>query len=141
MQLPPDEELVMISGSPPIRAEKVRYYEDHELAARIHPPPTMGRVDQVVGAQVPVVPQSGDWAGALTGPPSDETDSANAGIRREPELPEHDEIVLQTRRLTDEFELIEDEPDDDVQRQRVMQRTFGTVARQVSLDPGDDMRM
>src|SRR5215475_6999691 len=30
MQLPPDDELVMISGSPPIRAKKVRYYEDHE---------------------------------------------------------------------------------------------------------------
>ena len=25
--------------------------------------------------------------------------------------------------------------------QRIMQRTFGTVARQVSLDPGDDMQM
>jgi type IV secretion system protein VirD4 len=73
--------------------------------------------------------------------PPDETDSANAGIRREPELPEHEEIVLQPRQLTDEFELIDDEPDDDAQRQRVMQRSFGTVARQVSLDPSDDMRM
>ena len=69
------------------------------------------------------------------------SDSANAGIRREPELPEHEEIVLQPRIVADEFELIDDEPDDDAQRQRLMQRTFGTVARQVSLDPGDDMRM
>ena len=30
---------------------------------------------------------------------------------------------------------------DQVQRQRIMQRTFGAVARQVSLDPGDDMQM
>ena len=35
----------------------------------------------------------------------------------------------------------DEEPDDEVQRQRIMQRTFGTVARQVSLDPGDDMQM
>ena len=28
MQLPPDDEIVMVSGSPPIRAKKVRYYED-----------------------------------------------------------------------------------------------------------------
>jgi len=34
-----------------------------------------------------------------------------------------------------------DEPDDDAQRQRVMQRSFGAIARQVSLDPGDDTRM
>ena len=36
-----------------------------------------------------------------------------------------------------EFDPMDDEPDDEVQRQRIMQRTFGTVARQVSLDPGD----
>jgi type IV secretion system protein VirD4 len=141
MQLPPDDELVMVSGAPPIRAKKVRYYEDRELAARILPPPALATGDQVVGAQGPLVQQSRDWGGKVAEPPSDGTDSANAGVRREPELPEHEEIVLQPRKLTDEFELIDDEPDDDAQRQRVMQRSFGTVARQVSLDPGDDMRM
>jgi type IV secretion system protein VirD4 len=141
MQLPPDDELVMVSGSPPIRAKKVRYYEDRELTARVTPPPALASGDQVVGAQNPLVQQSRDWAGAVAEAPPDETDSANAGIRREPELPEHEEIVLHPRKLTDEFELIEDEPDDGAQRQRLMQRTFGTVARQVSLDPGDDMRM
>ena len=40
-----------------------------------------------------------------------------------------------------EFEPADEEPDDEVQRQRIMQRTFGTVARQVSLDPADDMGM
>ena len=96
--------------------------------------------DHIAGTQDRLAQQSGDWAGAVA-EPSDETDSANAGIRREPELPEHEEIVPQPLKLTDEFELIDDEPDDDAQSQRVMQRSFGTVARQVSLDPGDDMRM
>jgi type IV secretion system protein VirD4 len=36
---------------------------------------------------------------------------------------------------------MDDEPDDEVQRQRIMQRSFGSVARQVWLDPGDDMQM
>ena len=36
---------------------------------------------------------------------------------------------------------MEDEPDDEPQRQRMMQRTIGSVARQVSLDPADDMGM
>jgi type IV secretion system protein VirD4 len=141
MQLPPDDELVMVSGSPPIRAKKVRHYEDRELAARILAPPALVPGDEVGGAQGPLGQHSGDWADAVAEPPSDEMDSANAGIRREPELPEHEEIVLQPRIVADEFELIDDEPDDDAQRQRLMQRTFGTVARQVSLDPGDDMRM
>jgi type IV secretion system protein VirD4 len=51
MQLPPDDELVMMSGSPPIRAKKARYYDDCELAARICPPPALPTVDQVVGAK------------------------------------------------------------------------------------------
>ena len=33
----------------------------------------------------------------------------------------------------------EDEPDDDAQRLRALQRQVRTIARQVTLDPGDDM--
>ena len=40
MQLPHDDELVLVSGCHPIRAKKARYYEDHQLQARILPPPT-----------------------------------------------------------------------------------------------------
>ena len=38
-----------------------------------------------------------------------------------------------------EFELPEDEPDDDAQRLRALQRQVRTIARQATLDPGDDM--
>lgn len=65
-------------------------------------------------------------------------DPANVG---EPELPEREEIVPEPKKTVHEFDPMDDEPDDDVQRQRIMQRSFGTVARQVSLDPGDDMQM
>ena len=37
MQLPPDDELVLVSGCQPIRAKKARYYEDPELKARDSP--------------------------------------------------------------------------------------------------------
>ena len=40
-----------------------------------------------------------------------------------------------------EFDPMDEEPDDEVQRQSTMQRAFSGVARQVSLDPDDDMRM
>ena len=39
MQLPPDDEIVMVAGVPPIRAKKARYFEDPRLAERILPPP------------------------------------------------------------------------------------------------------
>src|SRR6202007_2048441 len=40
MQLPPHEQLVLVSGIPPIRAQKARYYEDDRLKRRILPPPS-----------------------------------------------------------------------------------------------------
>ena len=87
--------------------------------------------------------RDGDWGGQVVEAPSESAteDPANAGIRREPELPEHEEIVPEPKKPVHEFDPMDDEPDDEVQRQRIMQRTFGTVARQVSLDPGDDMQM
>jgi type IV secretion system protein VirD4 len=41
MQLPPNDELVLVSGIPPIRAHKARYYEDIRLKARVLPPPAL----------------------------------------------------------------------------------------------------
>ena len=143
MQLPPDDELVLGSGCAPIRAKKARYFEDPELQARVLRPPTLIRpTSPPIGAD-PLVSHEGDWAGQVVeAPPESATeDPANAGIRREPELPEHEEIVREPKKPVPEFEPMDEEPDDEVQRQRIMQRTFGTVARQVSLDPGDDMQM
>ena len=51
MQLPPDDELVLVSGCHPIRAKKARYYEDPELKARILPPPTLSRPRRPVGSE------------------------------------------------------------------------------------------
>ena len=143
MQLPPDDELVLMSGCAPIRAKKARYFEDPEMKARILPPPTRTAPDAPPPEMDTTAPREGDWAGAVVAATSASAteDPDNAGIRREPELPEHEEIVPEPAKPVHEFEPMDDEPDDDVQRQRIMQRTFGTVARQVSLDPGDDMQM
>jgi type IV secretion system protein VirD4 len=142
MQLPPDDELVLISGCPPIRAKKARYFEDPEMQARILPPPALTNPKTPPTDERLPIPHGGDWAGAVVTPAASDTeDPANAGIRREPELPEHEEIVPEPPKPVHEFEPADEEPDDEVQRQRIMQRTFGTVARQVSLDPGDDMQM
>ena len=41
MQLPADQALVLVSGLPPIRAGKVRYFADAQLARRVLPPPAL----------------------------------------------------------------------------------------------------
>jgi type IV secretory pathway TraG/TraD family ATPase VirD4 len=41
MQLPPRDQLILVSGIPPIRAQKVRYYEDKRLTSRILDPPAL----------------------------------------------------------------------------------------------------
>jgi type IV secretion system protein VirD4 len=142
MQLPPDDELVLMSGCAPIRAKKARYFEDPEMQARILPPPALIGPKSAPSDEASAITPASDWAGIVVAPAASGTeDPANAGIRREPELPEHEEIVPEPPKPVHEFEPADEESDDEVQRQRVMQRTFGTVTRQVSLDPGDDMQM
>ena len=41
MQLPPADELVLVSGLSPICAQKLRYYEDRNFTSRIAPPPAL----------------------------------------------------------------------------------------------------
>lgn len=41
MQLPPADELVLISGMAPLRAQKLRHYEDRNFKARLAPPPVL----------------------------------------------------------------------------------------------------
>jgi type IV secretion system protein VirD4 len=86
MQLPQDDELVLVSGCHPIRAKKARYYEDAELKARILPPPPLSG-DVQSGSERPQTALQGDWSNAnvVTPTAAPLEDPANAGIRREPE--------------------------------------------------------
>jgi type IV secretion system protein VirD4 len=143
MQLPHDDELVLVSGCHPIRTKKARYYEDPELKTRILPPPSLSGRDVPPGPKGLKTAHEGDWADAIMATPTAAPveDPANAGIRREPELPEHEEIAPEPRKAINEFEPVEEDADDEPQRPRMMQRTMGAVARQITLDPGDDMQM
>ena len=148
MQLPPTDELVLVSGIPPIRAHKARYYEDRRLKSRILPPPALiggraGTPGDRPAAQAddwttlpnpaPVAPASGrPVAGSMM-----EADPANGGIRREPGLPEHEAIVPEQPARSSEFALLEEEPDDDVVPTKAM--SFRAVARQAALDPDDGL--
>jgi type IV secretion system protein VirD4 len=144
MQLPHEDELVLVSGCQPIRAKKARYYEDAELKARILQPPELsGHGLDAPRTEANPTDAHGDWEGAVIvrQPQADTEDPANGGIRREPELPEHEDIAPPAPRAVNEFELIDEDAEDEPQRQRTLQRTMSAVARQVSLDPADDMQM
>ncbi|EJU14408.1 conjugal transfer coupling protein TraG [Sphingomonas sp. LH128] len=61
MQLAPGDELVLVSGTPPIRAAKLRYYEDRAFSARILPPPQL-----VPSGPRDLPPRRGnDWGNAI----------------------------------------------------------------------------
>nr|WP_286207839.1 conjugal transfer protein TraG [Hephaestia sp. MAHUQ-44] len=64
MQLPPADELVMVSGLAPIRAKKLRYYEDRNFASRVMRPPTLMDGVYVDRPQ----PRPDDWGGQVRAP-------------------------------------------------------------------------
>jgi type IV secretion system protein VirD4 len=137
MQLPPGDELILVSGCHPIRAKKVRYYEDRQLQLRIVPPPTPASAtsrDAELGNR-----RDNPWAETIVRPAQQTEDPDNAGIRREPALPEHEEIVSEPRKPVSEFDLEEDDPPDALPDPRTPQVRSRTLARQVTLDPGDGM--
>jgi type IV secretion system protein VirD4 len=145
----------MISGTYPIRAKKARYFEDGRLAERVLPPPKPGAIAETACQkpddwtklplpEKPAVSPATTGAAARTGDgkttPEDKDDPANAGIRREPELPEHENIEPAKPALVSEF-VFEDggeEPDETV-RLAELRRQMGGLARQASLDPADDL--
>ena len=112
------------------------------MKGRILPPPALTSPGPLPGAGSAAPPRRADWDDAvITSSAAIVEDPANAGIRREPELPAHEEVVADPRKPVQEFEPLEDEPDDEVQRQRIMQRNFGATTRQTPLDRADDLGM
>ena len=148
MQLPADDELVLVSGLPPIRAKKVRYFEDPRLAERVLPPPELGSLDRESNTQTDDWSRLSDPAnrGASErlsasngGPPAD--DIANSGIRREPELPVHEDIVPEVLKSPTEFDFTEDEDSGVAVRALVMRTRGSGLARQAAMDPGDGIEL
>ena len=66
-------------------------------------------------------------------------DPANGGIRREPELPQHEEIAREPVKPKPEFAFGEEQSDDDAVRARTLRQQVRNLARQGAMDPGDGM--
>jgi type IV secretion system protein VirD4 len=142
MQFPPADEIVMIAGTPPIRAKKARYFEDARFRERVLSPPDPKKSGRTIHTDSwsTLQPQKPDTVPMAAKTP----DGANAGLRREPELPDHVAVVREStdQRPADEFaHFVDDEPEDAaLQRQALRRQTTG-IARQVALDPGDGMEL
>ncbi|HTF73138.1 MAG TPA: conjugal transfer protein TraG, partial [Bradyrhizobium sp.] len=142
MQLPPADELLLVSGQHPIRARKARYYEDPRLSERILPPPILGKhvrkATEMTADDWRTLPHLTPAAARQTqGGQLVDADPANAGIRREPELPEHEEVVRSERPADREFDVLEDESDLDAAKARALRQGLRIVARQAAMDPDD----
>lgn len=143
MQLPPGDEIVMVAGTPPIRAKKARYYEDARFMERILPPvalvvPKQGRPDDWTALPIPLRPETAAPGSAAEASDEDPTDSER---RKQPEL-NRVEPVEKKAPLENEFELgLADEAEDDAVHNSRMNRLMQGLARQVSLDPGDGMEL
>jgi type IV secretion system protein VirD4 len=69
-------------------------------------------------------------------------DSANGGIRLQPELSEHEYIATErTAQRNDELDFDRDEPDYDASRRRSVDLAMQRAAQQASLDRDDGMEL
>ena len=142
MQLPPSDEIVMVAGTPPIRAKKARYYEDARFKERILPPPSLAISKQVRPDDWTMLPlpQRPQIVEASQAAPTADDDPTESERRQQPEL-NRVKPVEKPMPIDNPFEIDadRDEAEDDAARNSRMNRLMQGVARQVSLDPGDGM--
>jgi len=152
MQLPPGDELVLVSGIPPIRARKARYYEDRRFTSRILAPPAL-TPPRAGGSGGRPVSRASDWTPLLDQDPDTATvdepaaaslvghDRANSGIRRDPALQSHEAVVPDEPKHDTEIGGFADDPDDGTIVAKEIDRKLRAVARQAALDRGDGVGM
>ncbi|RWN59444.1 MAG: conjugal transfer protein TraG [Mesorhizobium sp.] len=141
MQLPQEDELVLVSGLPPIRAKKLRYYQDQNFTERVLPSPVLRDGPY---ADCPAS-RPDHWNGQVRGvdrrlAAADESAGAEiedeGGIQqqRHPGLPEEHPVVAQE---PDQEDLIKPADDDSetVADKRVMDRV-STAARVCGINEG-----
>ena len=91
MQLPPSQELILVAGSSPVRAEKLRYFEEADFKSRLRPAPKIAagryrdrpaeRPDDWSGRVRPTDSRLGDVSTAT------EVDDGGRDQQQQPELP------------------------------------------------------
>jgi type IV secretion system protein VirD4 len=140
MQLPPDDEIVMVAGTRPIRAKKARYYQDECLMKRILTPqdpvkePFPGR-------------ESDAWLKCRAEPSSllaatpkkvegENTQTDEGGHDRQQEFDEgaHKDEAAEVKEPQNEFEVVTAEADHSARKVRNINNQMRSLARQTDLD-------
>lgn len=145
MQLPPDEAVVMVASVAPIKARKLRYYNDANFKQRVLPPPVL-----VAGQYADVPPRrEDDWtnlASPVASVPSEGGDSLafgfadQGGPQRQAELSAPVTYDPEQVPVGNDLSLLDDDDAAPVlprQFDPAMQR----VARQAALDPDDGIQL
>ncbi len=85
MQLPSDEELVLVAGTPPIRAQKLRYFTDANFIARRLPSPPLreGTYPDRPAGRAHDWPDDVRGADARLSAPSDVSDEEDGGLEQQ----------------------------------------------------------
>ena len=141
MQLPPDEEIVMVSGHPPVRAKKLRYFADRNFTGRVLPPPALATGGY---ADVPAQ-RSDDWSEraaivpAAAGSVRNSADDAG-GLHRAPELAEGATPVAPGQTVGD-MGMLDDDADGIAADRWQVAQGFDRSARLAAMDPDDGIAL
>lgn len=116
MQLPPDEQVVMLSGQAPIKASKLRYFEDQNFASRVLSPPCLRAGGPYEDRPHP---RNDDWSGRVRHADlrliggTDQADLASeddGGLKRHPTI-EEETVSPKTDQEIDALSLLDDDTD------------------------------
>jgi type IV secretion system protein VirD4 len=144
MQLPPDDELILVSSLAPIRAKKLRYYEDRNFISRVTDAPALGAGHYV---DVPA-PRPNDWGGQVRGLHEElaalvdvETNGADDDggkqLQRHPALAEADAAL---RPETDSQRDADQDDESDSQSTTITRGKLGIVSRAHAINEGEHRR-
>ncbi|HEY9536411.1 MAG TPA: IncP-type conjugal transfer protein TraG, partial [Kiloniellaceae bacterium] len=144
MQLPPADELVLVSGLPPIRAKKLRYYEDYNFRSRVAAAPMLaekGYCDRPPA-------RTDDWTGQVRGTDArlaaaadrelgldDGDEEGGLQQQRHPGMPEAEVTKPVEPSRQSDLDLLDDEADAPAQG-RTMDgvRRLSSIARAYGID-------
>ncbi|VTU33298.1 Conjugal transfer protein TraG [Variovorax sp. PBL-H6] len=144
MQLPPDDAVVMVSGHPPIKARKLRYYLDRNFTVRVEPAPPVTSGGRY--ADTPA-PRLDDWSGLapLATPILDMALAGQAGAvddggrQHQPELGEV-AFAPQPEHSADDLGLLDDD-DSPLPLPTRLDPRLQRSARLAALDPDDGIAL
>jgi type IV secretion system protein VirD4 len=142
MQLPPTDELVLVAGCPPVRASKLRYFEEAVFSSKVVAPPVLAD-----GSYADRPPSRGDdWQGRISvvdarlgDPDDDEEAEALSGGKEQAREPgqEIDLPILPEPATADPLGLGDDDPDAALDKRAMDQaRALGTARTVYAMDAG-----